>query len=254
VATFVLVHGAGHGGWCWKSVAPLLRKAGHDVFTPTLTGLGERRHLLTAELGLETHIRDVEALLFNEDLSDVLLVGHSYAGMVITGLADRAPARIAGLVYLDAAIPADGEALLDSSPGLRSFDDSRLVDGVCLGLWPETVAVPLYGLADPTLAAWAAPRLTPHPWKCFEDRISFDAEAVACLPRAIVNCTASLARRPTETRARWLDALFVREVDAPHDLMLTDPELVVALLGEIAGLNWRAGCDPASPLVAAGRE
>jgi pimeloyl-ACP methyl ester carboxylesterase len=237
MATFVLVHGGGHGGWCWQPVARQLRAAGHEVHAPTLSGLGERRHLVSADTGLDTHIEDVAQLLFHEDLRGVVLVGHSYGGMVITGVADRSPERIARLVYLDAAIPRNGERLVDSSPGLAAFDDSRMVDGVRLGLWPEGVLGPLYGLTDPVQAAWALPRLTPHPWKTFEDPLHLkQAEAVASIPRAIVNCTATLRRRPPEMVARWSDAAWVREVDAAHDLMLTEPDTVAALLGEIAAL------------------
>jgi pimeloyl-ACP methyl ester carboxylesterase len=237
VVTFVLVHGGGHGGWCWQPVARQLRAAGHEVHAPTLSGLGERRHLLDAATGLDTHIEDVAQMLFHEDLRNVVLVGHSYGGMVITGVADLSRERIARLVYLDAAIPEDGERLLDSSPGLAQFDDSRMVEGVRLGLWPETVIGPLYGLTDPALVAWALPRLAPHPWKSFEDRLELrQPAAVAALPRAIVNCTSTLHRRPPEMLPRWSNAAYVREVDTGHDLMLTDPDTVVALLGEIASL------------------
>src|SRR3954453_21148411 len=107
MATFVLVHGAWHGGWCWRRVAPLLRVAGHAVYTPTLTGLGERAHLLTREVGLETHIRDTVNVLECEELNDVILVGHSYGGIVITGTAERAPERVGHLVYLDAMVTLD---------------------------------------------------------------------------------------------------------------------------------------------------
>src|SRR6266511_3487775 len=98
MAVFVLVHGGFHGGWCWRRVAPHLRAAGHEVYTPTLTGLGERAHLATPETGLDTHIRDVLGVLAFEDLRDVVLVGHSMAGMVVTGVAERAPDRLAHLV------------------------------------------------------------------------------------------------------------------------------------------------------------
>src|SRR3954454_23529514 len=108
--TFLLVHGAWHGGWCWKNLTPLLRSAGHQVLTPTLTGLGDRAHLLSAEVDLTTHITDVSAVLEYEDLRDVVLVGHSYGGMVIAGVAERARARVAQLVYLDAFLPEDGKA------------------------------------------------------------------------------------------------------------------------------------------------
>jgi pimeloyl-ACP methyl ester carboxylesterase len=235
VPTFVLVHGGGHGGWCWKPVAQLLRADGHDVYAPTLSGLGERRHLLTHETGLETHIEDVVQVLFHEDLHDVVLVGHSYGGMVITGAADRGAGRVTRLVYLDAAIPLDGEALLDGSPGLANFDDSRVVDGVRLGLWPEAMIGPLYGLTDPKLARWALPRLAPHPWKTFLDPLALrNPEAVSAIPRAIINCSQSLKGRQPESLSRWFDAEYVRELDTGHDLMLTEPDAVAGMLNEIA--------------------
>ncbi len=104
-ATFVLVHPAWFGGWCWKKVTPLLRAHAHDVFAPTLTGLGERAHLARPEVGLTTHVEDVLNLLKFEDLTGVILVGNSSGGMVITGVADQVPERIAHVVYLDAFVP-----------------------------------------------------------------------------------------------------------------------------------------------------
>src|SRR5438128_128006 len=104
MATFVLVHGAWHGGWCWKRVTPLLRAAGHEVYATTLTGLGERVHLASPNVGLALHVQDVVGVLEYEDLRDVILVGHSYGGIVISGVADRVPERLRHLVYLDALV------------------------------------------------------------------------------------------------------------------------------------------------------
>src|SRR5262245_27897653 len=108
MSTYVLVHGGGHGGWCWQRLARLLRAEGHEVYTPTLTGLGERAHLLSPHIDLDTHIADVVGVLKYEGLTNVILVGHSYGGMVITGVADRALAHVGHLVFLDASIPYDG--------------------------------------------------------------------------------------------------------------------------------------------------
>src|SRR3954454_14928765 len=121
MATFVLIAGAWQGGWCWQRVSPRLRAAGHEVYTPTLTGLGERVHLVRPDVTLETHVTDILNVLRFEDLGDVTLVGHSYGGMVITGVADRAPDRVSRLVYLDALVPNDGESLHDlNSPARRA--------------------------------------------------------------------------------------------------------------------------------------
>ena len=113
IGTYVLVHGAWHGGWCWAKVARLLRDAGHEVYTPTLTGLGERAHLARPDIDLDTHIQDVVAVLEAEELRQVTLVGHSYGGMVISGAAARTSGRIGHLVYLDAFVPEAGKCLLD---------------------------------------------------------------------------------------------------------------------------------------------
>lgn len=116
MTTFVLVHGAWRGSWLWQRVRPILQAEGHEVFTPTLTGLADRSHLLAPDLNLETHINDVANLFEWEDLSDVVLCGHSYAGSIISGVADRIPERIAALVYLDAFVLEDGECLHDTLP------------------------------------------------------------------------------------------------------------------------------------------
>ena len=113
MATYVLVHGGGHGGWCYQRVSRILREAGHEVHAPSLTGLGERAHLLRPGIDLDLQITDVVNLVHYEDLRDVILVGHSYGGMVVTGVADRASDRIGRLVYLDAANPKDGQSLVD---------------------------------------------------------------------------------------------------------------------------------------------
>ena len=113
MATFVLVHGAWHGGWCYRDTAKALRDAGHTVFTPTHTGVGERAHQAGENITLETHIRDVCGCIEAEELNDVILCGHSYGGMVITGVADRMAERIRSLVYLDAFVPENGESLID---------------------------------------------------------------------------------------------------------------------------------------------
>src|ERR687889_2155513 len=110
MTTFVLVHGSCHGGWCWKKVTPLLRKYGHDVYFPTLTGLGERDHLLSKDIDLYTHIHDITQVLEYEDLNEVILVGHSYGGLVIGGVAEVIPERIKHLVYLNAYIPQDNKS------------------------------------------------------------------------------------------------------------------------------------------------
>ena len=157
MTTYVLIHGAWHGGWCWNRVAPLLRAKGHDVYTPTLTGLGERVHLASQEVDLSTHVTDVLNVLEFEDLRDVVLVGHSYGGMVVTGVAGAAaPGRIGQLVYLDAFVPSDGQAMVDLVQGGRA----RYGEGWQLP--PPAPPLGTFGISDENDFAWVKSKLVPH--------------------------------------------------------------------------------------------
>jgi pimeloyl-ACP methyl ester carboxylesterase len=126
MANYCLVHGAWRGGWVWKRVARQLRKEGHDLYTPTMIGLGERSHLLNGAINLSTCIQDIVNVIKFEELNDVILCGHSFAGMVITGVADMISEQIAALVYLDAVVPEDGTRFLRSYLNLSSFPGSRM--------------------------------------------------------------------------------------------------------------------------------
>jgi pimeloyl-ACP methyl ester carboxylesterase len=238
MATYVLVHGGGHGGWCYQRVARLLRAAGHEVYAPSLTGLGERSHLVSPQVDLDTHIRDITALLHYEDLTDVILAGHSYGGMVITGAADRAADRVQRLVYLDAANPEDGQSLADLAGDHINWSRQfgKTVDGVELVLQPETTDVGVwYGVTDPADVAWMNPRLTPHPWKCFEQRLVLTNEAAyRAIPQYHVVCTATLATRDPELIAQARAAGRLWDIDTGHDLMITEPRKVADALLAIA--------------------
>ena len=171
MSTFVLVHGAWHGSWCWKRVRKALQAQGHDVFTPTLTGVGERSHLLTRQVNLETHIDDVTNLIRWEELSDVVLCGHSYGGCVIGGVADRVPDRIGALVYLDAFILRNGECLLDHVPpeqhaGMR---EGMRISGEGWKAPPIPAEVFKVNSRD---AAWVNRQSTAQPFATFEQRIT----------------------------------------------------------------------------------
>ena len=181
MTTFVLVHGATAGGWVWKKVAPALEKVGHVVYRPTLTGLGERTHLLTHDVGLDTHIADVTNHLLYEDLSDVVLVGHSYGGMVITGVADRVPDRIRELIYFDALTPQDGEGVIDLYD--RAMYENAYADVRDQG---DGWLIPLKrNPGNPPT------KNQPHPWKCMTDRLRlYDSAATAHIPRTYVRFTA----------------------------------------------------------------
>jgi pimeloyl-ACP methyl ester carboxylesterase len=237
VATYVLVHGGGHGGWCYQPVARILRSAGHEVYAPTLTGLGERSHLLSPAIDLDMHIRDVVAVLFYEDLRDVILVGHSYGGMVITGVADRAADRVGRLVYLDAANPVNGQSLVDvAGPVIEMTRPlGAVVDGVELVLLPAPGAGAFYGVTDPDDAAWMDERLTGHPWRCFEQKLVLtDEAAYSAIPQYHIVCTSTLATRDPELVANARAQGRLWDIDTGHDLMLTEPEAVADRLLQVA--------------------
>ncbi|HEU5302966.1 MAG TPA: alpha/beta hydrolase [Acidimicrobiia bacterium] len=237
MTTYVLVHGGGHGGWCYQKVARILRANGRDVYAPSLTGLGERSHLLGPDVDLDTHITDITSLLQFEDLRDVILVGHSYGGMVITGVADRAHERIGTLVFLDAANPRDGQSLVDvAGPVIEAVRPSgRVVDGVELVLFPSPDAGAFFGVTDPDDLAWMAERLTPHPWSCFEQPLRLEHEdELWAIPQAHIVCTSTLPTRDPDLMASAREAGRLWNIDTGHDLMITEPELVADALLELA--------------------
>lgn len=182
VASYVIVHGGFSGGWGWRVVANHLRSAGHEVFTPTLTGLGERAHLANPEVNLATHIQDIVGVLECEDLWQVILIGHSSGSMVITGVAERVPERLAWLVYVDTAIPQDGQSWFDL-------------------LGPE-MADQLLALAASDGQGWRIPlipdppKFQPHPLKTVTDRLAVKNPVAIGVRRAFIHCTDKSALSP----------------------------------------------------------
>jgi pimeloyl-ACP methyl ester carboxylesterase len=228
--TFVLVHGAWHGGWCWARVVPLLRQAGHEVFTPTLTGLGERAHLLNPGIDLDTHVRDVVALLEMEDLHDVVLVGHSYGGMVITGAADRAPSRLRRLVYLDAFVPENGKALVDYIPPERAAHQQEIAreSGT---LDPMPLAA--LGLSRADDIAWVAPRLVKQPYKTMTQPLGLRDAGRSAISRTFVDChSATGTFNQFIAKLRDDPGWRYQELHSGHDAMVSDPEGVARILLE----------------------
>jgi len=239
MATFVLVHGAWHGGWCWRKVAPLLRAGGHAVHAPTLTGLGERVHLATRQVGLDTHVRDVLNVLTFEELSEAVLVGHSYGGLVIAGVAEQAPERLAHLVYLDALVPDDGQSCLDLfGPAARASVEA-MVRSRGEGWWVPLDVEPTldhYGVVDPAERRWMAERLVPHPWKTLDDRLRLPTGRGRALPRTFVLCTRGRSSPGQGAeRAQREPGWRFREIDTGHDAMVTAPRELADLLLEAAG-------------------
>jgi pimeloyl-ACP methyl ester carboxylesterase len=229
---FLLVHGAWHGGWCWRRVAPLLRARGHDVFTPTLTGLGERSHLLSPLIDLDTHIQDIVQVLFYEDLTDVVLVGHSYGGVVITGVAEQAATCLTHLVYLDAFIPQDGQAHLDLLPPDRRafFQEQAREQGE--GWRVPSLSLAAFGVTDEADRTWVEARLTPQPLATFQQPIRLVEPVASALPRMYIHCTGNTSGTfaPFAERARSTPGWRYEELATGHDAMLTDPQGLADLL------------------------
>lgn len=190
MATYVLVHGAWAGGWCWSGVARHLRAAGHDVYAPTMTGQGERAHLFSLEVGLDTHVRDVLGVLELEGCAGVTLVGHEYGGVVITAVAEASPARIHRLVYVDGLVPVHGRSTFDLLPAdVRSVLREAARDaGQGLLVPSEGVAQRFLG-DDPAAGCGELGRLTPFPLRCFEQAVRLPGDAAAGLPRSYVRAT-----------------------------------------------------------------
>lgn len=235
MTTFVLVHGGGHGGWCYKPVTERLLAAGHRVYAPSLTGLGERSHLLSPDINLDTHITDIVQLLHYEGLNDVILVGHSYGGMVITGIADRAADRIGHLVYLDAANPTNGQSLVDLAGPMmlaaRAMGEVR--DGIELVLLPEKTVPQFYGVADADAIAWMQPLFAPHPWACFEQPLRLtNEEALWAIPQTHLICTSTKDSRAASLCGNYRGP--VHDIDTGHDLMVTEPDWVTDRLLDVA--------------------
>lgn len=233
MVTFVLVHGAWHGGWCWQRVTPLLRAAGHEVWTPTLTGLGERSHLANANIDLHTHVQDVVQVLEFEDLSDIILVGHSYGGMVITGVSERAAHRLRQVVYLDAFVPRHGQALLDLvTPQFRvAVQQQAHATGGLIPPFP----VREYGIFAEEDVQWVEPKLAPHPFQTLATPVSLTNPAALALPKTYVYCNnpamgffEAFAER-TRSEHGWR----YRELATGHDAMVTMPRELTTLLLEL---------------------
>lgn len=232
MATFLFVAGAWLGGWCWRDVAAPLQAAGHSVASATLTGLGERAHLLSPQIGLHTHVADIVGLFHYRDLSAVTLVGHSYGGTVITAAAEQVPDRIRRLVYLDASVPRDGESNDDViGPEMAAQLRSDAQSGGEGWRVPPAQYV-LTGLAD-TARIWVEERLTPHPLRSFAEPVQLRSQAAAALPRAFIRTSMQsdlYGRLIDQAReAGW----YCCELTGGHYAMLREPQAVAAALSEL---------------------
>ena len=239
MATFVLVHGAWHGGWCWNKVAPLLRRTGAEVYTPTLSGLGERAHLAklldASQVNLDLHIEDVVRLMEYEGLDDVVLVGHAYAGMVITGVAEVCPERLSHLVYINGVIPADGECMADQlipvrGPEFASWVRSHIEGGE--GYLPSPASPEeigrRWGIPDSADRDWMFAKVTPQPAAAMAGPVRIGNAAAQDILRSFIGGEEA-GFQPVENRAReagW----GMYHLDSGHDPMVSHPREVAEIL------------------------
>ncbi|MCP4421961.1 MAG: alpha/beta fold hydrolase [Chloroflexi bacterium] len=229
MAIYLIVHGGFSGGWGWRKVANILRQAGHEAFTPTLTGLGERAHLAAPEINLDTHIQDVVGVLECEDLWDVILIGHSSSSMVITGVAERQPERISRLVYIDTAIPEDGQSWLDMLGAEMTQKLLHIAQKKGNG-WQ----IPM--IPDP-------PRHQPHPLKTVTDQLQIKNPAANRIPRAYIHCLNKSENSPVAPAWSAIDRAaenarqsgwWYRTLATGHSPHQTMPHKLAALLLEFA--------------------
>jgi pimeloyl-ACP methyl ester carboxylesterase len=230
--TFLVAHGAWSAGWSWRKMHPLLQAAGHRLIVPTYTGLGERGHLATPEVNLETHIQDLLGVIRFEELTDIVLVAHSYGGMVATGVTDRMPERIRHLIYVDAFVPRDGQSMLDLVPESHL---GMIRKGVADGDGWRVPPMPIPADTSPEDQQWVERFRMPQPLHCFDRPLKLQ-HGDTRVPRTYIyamRTNPADAFRPFAERAKR-EHWGYREIDASHSPQITAPAALAALLTDIA--------------------
>jgi pimeloyl-ACP methyl ester carboxylesterase len=230
MSTFVLVHGAWHGSWCWARVRKSLQSMGHEVFTPTLTGVGERSHLASPNVNLTTHVNDVVNLIAWEGLSNVVLCGHSYAGAVISGVADRVAAQIGALVYLDAFVLNNGESIHDALPPAHAQTQLALASEHGDGWKVPPIPAIAFNVNEKD-REWVDSQCTPHPIACFQEKIRLGG-ASGSITKTLFIQAIDYADSPfgafrERARARGWPT---EEIACGHDAMLDQPQQLCSRL------------------------
>jgi pimeloyl-ACP methyl ester carboxylesterase len=235
--TFVLVHGAWHGGWCWRRVVANLRSAGHAVFAPTLTGSGERVHLTRADLTIEDFATDIVNVISAEELKQVILVGHSDGGNTVSAVADRVPERLKHLVYIDTLVLKDGESgfsVLDPVIVARRIESAEKTSG---GITIPAPSPEAFGVSDPDDADWLRRQLTPLPLNCYREPIHLEHPLGNGVRKTYIACTNPIYQ-PAIPIHEWIksqpDWQYL-ELSTAHDAMVTDPQGLTEVLVQCAG-------------------
>lgn len=235
MATFVLIHGAWHGGWCWRDVKDLLERSHHRVLTPTMPGLAERQHLMSHDITLDTVIEDIANSIEAEDVRDAVLVGHSFGGNIISGVAERAPERIKQLVYLDAAVMKNGESMFDCVTKELVEERLRLAEESSGGMSLPTPSCDKLGILDPAQCEYVQKHLTPHPLSTYTSKLN-----LACAPGKGFECTYIACTDPNYTPLEWSRERArsygwpMLSIATGHDAMVNAPKALAEMLMEIA--------------------
>jgi pimeloyl-ACP methyl ester carboxylesterase len=230
MATFVLVHGAWHGSWCWKRVRKALLALGHEVFTPTLTGVGERAHLLAPHVNLDTHIDDVVNLIRWEELSDVVLCGHSYGGCVVSGVADRIPGKLRELIYLDAFVLHDGESAHDTLPRDQMNLQLELTRQHGEGWKVPPIPAEVFGVNSQD-REWVNRQCTVQPLATFQQAIKLRGAAEAIKPTTFILADGwSDSPFPQYCQRAKAKGWRTLSISCGHDVMLDRPEELTSVL------------------------
>jgi pimeloyl-ACP methyl ester carboxylesterase len=230
--TYVLIHGAWHGGWVWKGIATSLRALGHLVYAPSLTGLGDRCHLLRPGINLDTHTDDIVNLVTMEDLDDVILVGWSYGGMVVSNVVARIPEKIASMVYMDAFVPEPGRSLLNYTTYANVLEEA--IQDAMAGRDLPPISLDRMGVVDQTIIDYVTPKLTPQPVMTMIQASKALAETPA-IPLIYVYA----GRNPSPTFAQFLkrceqdEKAITHVIDTSHVMMLTDPVATHNILANV---------------------
>lgn len=229
MSDFVLVPGGMLGGWCWGKVCQYLNANNHRAFPITLTGLGERKHLANPSVGLKTHVEDVVNMILCEDLRDIILVGHSYGGMIITGVADQMPGRIKKLVYFEALLPKDGESLCDTMGSNFTKYFTNLVNERGDGWLVPHASADAYGFTDPEIREWFMSRVTAHPFKSFQDKLYLKNDVVGKIPTVYIKGTRDAMMDVAFHRAQKM-GIECLMIDSDHFAMVGAPKALGELL------------------------